>query len=65
MLDRGDPSTEDKLIKVDRDHERFWVGAAVRLARKDPPLGRKDNARELLEIGDIVCDRCTAADSTS
>src|SRR5260370_42308633 len=35
---------------------------AVRLARVDPPLCRKDDARELLEIGDVVCGRCIAAD---
>jgi len=35
---------------------------AVRLAREDSPLRRKDYARELLEIGDVVCGRCTAAD---
>src|SRR5258705_12534073 len=34
----------------------------VRLAREDPPLCRKDNAGELLEVGDVVCSRCTAAD---
>jgi hypothetical protein len=34
----------------------------VRLAREDPVLRRKDDAKELLEIGDVVCGRCTAAD---
>src|ERR1700682_2667160 len=35
---------------------------AVRLARQDPVLRRKDDAKELFEIGDVVCGRCTAAD---
>lgn len=35
---------------------------AVRLTRIDFPLRRKDDARELLEIGDVVCGPCTPAD---
>src|SRR5207248_6209645 len=57
-----DPLTEDKLIQVDGDEQRFGRGMAVRLAREDPPLRRKDDARELFEIGDVVCGPCTAAD---
>jgi hypothetical protein len=57
-----DPLTEDKLIEIDGDDQRLGRGMAVRLARQDPPLRRKDDARELLEIGDVVCRRCTRAD---
>src|SRR5258708_21760234 len=35
---------------------------AVRLASEDPVLCRKDDAGKLLEIGDVVCGRCAAAD---
>ena len=35
---------------------------AVRLAREDSSLRRKDDARELPEIGDVVCGRRTATD---
>ena len=51
----GDPLEEDKLIQVDGDNQRFGQGMAVRLAGEDPPLRRKDDARKLLEIGDVVC----------
>src|SRR6266849_10303451 len=35
---------------------------AVRLMAEDPMLRRKDDARELLEIGDVVCGTYIAAD---
>src|SRR5437899_12246524 len=57
-----DPLPEDKLIQVDGDDQRFGRGLAVRLAWEDSPLRRKDDARELPQIGDVVCGRCTAAD---
>ena len=56
------PLTEDKLIQIDRDDQGFRCGMAVRLAREDSSLRRKDDARELPEIGDVVCGRRTATD---
>src|ERR1700682_340413 len=53
---------KNKLIHVDRDDERFGRGMAVRLETEDPMLRRKDDARELLEIGDVVSGPYTAAD---
>ena len=50
------------MIQVDGDNQRFGQGMAVRLAREDHPLRRKDDTRELLEVGDAVCGACTAAD---
>jgi hypothetical protein len=50
------------MIHVDGDDQRFGHGMAVRLAREDPVFRRKDDARELLEIGDVMCGRRTAAD---
>src|SRR5580704_3771996 len=35
---------------------------AVRLETEDPMVRRKDNAKELLEIGHVVCGPYTAAD---
>src|SRR5258708_2368265 len=57
-----DPLAEDKLIQVDGDEQGFGQGMAVRLAREYPPLRRKDDARELFEIGDVVRGRRAAAD---
>src|SRR5437899_12827604 len=56
------PLTEDKLIQIDRDDQGFRCGMAVRLAREDSSLRRKDDARELTEIGDVLCGRRTATD---
>src|SRR5437667_12165952 len=56
------PLTEDKLIQIDRDDQGFRCGMAVWLAREDSSLRRKDDARELFEIGDVVCGRRTATD---
>ena len=40
----------------------FVCGMAVRLETEDPMFRRKDDARELLKIGDIVCGPYTADD---
>src|SRR5580658_2846493 len=53
---------KDELINVDRHDQRFGCGMAVRLKTEDPMLGRKDDARELLNIGDVVGRRYVAAD---
>src|SRR6266404_2741650 len=56
------PLGKDKLIHVNRDDQRFGCGMAVRLETEDPMLRRKDDARELLKIGDVVCGPYIAAD---
>jgi hypothetical protein len=56
------PQLRTKLVHVDGDGQRLGYGMAVRLAREDSPLGWKNDAGELLEIGDVVCGPCTAAD---
>src|SRR6202034_1056126 len=53
---------KDELINVDRHDQRFECGMAVRLKTEDPMLGRKDDAREPLNIGDVVGRRYVAAD---
>jgi hypothetical protein len=50
------------MIQVDGDDQRFRHRLAVPLAREDPSLRRKHDARKLFEIGDVMCGRCTAAD---
>ena len=57
-----DPLEKDKLIHVDRDDQRFACGMAVRLETEDPMLHRKDDARELLKVGDVVCGPYATAD---
>src|SRR5258707_358809 len=57
-----DPLEKDKLIHIDRDDQRFGCGMAVRLETEDPMLHRKNDARELLKIGDVVRGPYTAAD---
>src|SRR5258708_40222351 len=52
---------KNKLIRVDRNDQWFGCGTAVWLTRENPSLRRKDDARELFEIGDIMCGRRTAA----
>src|SRR5260370_737074 len=47
---------------TDRPNARGSVTAGAPLSSEYPPRGRKDDAGELLEIGDIVCGRCAAAD---
>ena len=42
------------MIYVDRNDQRLWCSMAVRLETEDPMLRRKDNARDLLDIGDVV-----------
>jgi hypothetical protein len=51
------PLTEDKLIQIDRDDQELRCGMAVRLAREDSSLRRKDDARELPQIGVSDCFR--------
>src|SRR6204780_1104412 len=53
---------KDELINVDRHDQRFGRGMAVRLETEDPMLGRKDDAREPLNVGDVVGRRYVAAD---
>src|ERR1700728_83550 len=53
---------KDELINVDRHDQRFGRGMAVRLKTEDPMLRRKDDARELLDIGDVVRRSYVAAD---
>src|ERR1700689_3653692 len=53
---------KDELINVDRHDQRLRCGMAVRLETEDPMLGRKDDAREPLNIGDVVGRRYVAAD---
>src|SRR6266852_227747 len=52
---------KNKLIQVDRNDQRFGCGTAVWVTRENPSLRRKDDARELFEIGDVMCGRRTAA----
>jgi hypothetical protein len=63
-LVESDPQilAEDKLIQIDGYDQGFGRGTAVRLSREDSPLRRKDDAGELLEMGDVVGGRCAAAD---
>jgi hypothetical protein len=60
-MEPGGPLAEDKMIEVDGDDQRFGHGMAVRLAREDSMLRRKHDAKELLEIGEVVRSGCTAA----
>jgi hypothetical protein len=53
---------EDNLIYVDGDHQLFECGMPVRLKTEDPMRRWKDDAKELLKIGDVVCGPYTAAD---
>src|SRR5258708_33037032 len=55
-----DPLDKDKLIHIDRDDQRFGCGMAVRLETEDPMLHRKNDARELLKIGEVVRGPYTA-----
>jgi hypothetical protein len=56
---------EDKLIHVDQDDQRFGCSMAVWLESEDPMLRRKDNTKEVLVIGDVVCGPYAADDSSS
>ena len=55
------PLEKDKPIHIDRNDHRFGRGMAIRLETENPVLHRKNDAKELLEIGD-VCGADAAAD---
>jgi hypothetical protein len=50
------------VIHVDRDDQWFGRGMAVRLETEDPMLHRKDDSKQLLKVGDVVCGSYAAAD---